>query len=232
MPRLQMHRIIFLALSSLVVTGPAHAALFAGAIPGAGLIHVQSSSLRGRKFIHLVRQHTDFSCGAAALATILRYSYHRPVTEQEVLQGLYRVSNPVVVREQGFSLMDIKRYVETLGMKGVGFKVSPSALHRLKVPSIVLLNLNGYEHFVVLRRVKGNVAYLADPALGQRTVPLSEFEHDWNGIIFAVLGAGFDPRNVLLRPRGPVSVSGNAAQQTLAGPSRMVDFGYSASVLF
>lgn len=229
--RLQMHRAFFLIVSGLAA-GSVSAALFSGVVPGAGLIHVQSGSLRSQKFVHLVRQHTDFSCGAAALATILRYSYHRPVTEQEVLQGLYRVSNPKVVREQGFSLMDIKRYVEVLGMKGVGFKVPASALPRLKVPSIVLLNLNGYEHFVVLRRVRGQVAYLADPALGQRSVPLGEFAHDWNGIIFAVLGAGFDPHNVLLRPRGPVGVSDKTMQQVVADRSRVVDFGYSTSVLF
>src|SRR3546814_18247994 len=40
-------------------------------------------SWKDLKFTNLVRQQTDFSCGAAALATIFHYAYGRATTEQQ-----------------------------------------------------------------------------------------------------------------------------------------------------
>lgn len=224
-----MNRILRSLLCLFCFVPAVHAATFAGVIPGAGLIHVQSHSLRSLRFVHLVRQRTDFSCGAAALATILRYGYHRDVTEQGILQGLYQVSDPAVVRKEGFSLMDIKRYVARIGLQGAGFRVNAAALPRIKVPTIVLLNLGGYEHFVVLRKVVGDTVFLADPALGQRTVSVAEFTSEWNGIIFAVLGHGYDPRTILRHPRPPLGVSQLAAARAATG-ANMLDFGINAGL--
>lgn len=223
--RVQMHKLLR-GLVVLALAAPAApAATFTGVVPGAGLIHLQSGSIRGQRFVHLVRQHTDFSCGAAALATILRYAYHRPVTEQQVLQGLYQVSNVALVQQKGFSLMNIKRYVERIGLKGAGFRIPPEALSRIKVPVIVLLNLRGYEHFVVLRRERAGMVYLADPALGKRIVPVAQFKHEWDGIIFAVLGPGYDPHNLLLRPRPPLHVNAAMGQAAWLRGTGMVEFG-------
>jgi predicted double-glycine peptidase len=36
----------------------------------------------GRRYRNVVRQHTDYSCGAAALATILRHAYHLQTDER------------------------------------------------------------------------------------------------------------------------------------------------------
>ncbi|MHB1951519.1 MAG: C39 family peptidase [Acidiferrobacteraceae bacterium] len=213
------------------LTSRAHAVAFGGVVPGAGVVQVHLRTLRGERFVHIVRQHTDFSCGAAALATILRYGYDRGVTEQEVLQGLFRVSNPEVVREKGFSLMDLKRYVATIGLRGVGFRIRTGALYRLKVPVIVLLDISGYEHFVVLRRVLADRVYVADPALGERVMPLDRFLHDWDHIIFAVVGNGFDPRTLLLRPRAPVAVSDQGAREAMVN-AQLIEFGFQNAGMF
>ena len=230
MLRFQMHKLLR-GLLVLALTGTtAHAATFTGVIPGAGLIHLRSGSIKGQRFVHMVRQHTDFSCGAAALATILRYAYHRPVTEQQVLQGLYRVSDVALVRKKGFSLMDIKSYVSTIGLRGAGFRIAPAALSRIKVPVLVLLDLHGYEHFVVVRRERDGQVYIADPALGKRMLPVAEFNKDWDGIIFAVIGRGYDPHNVLLRPRPPLGVSPATVQQVRMQGLRMAEFGINTGL--
>ncbi|WP_308390022.1 hypothetical protein [Acidithiobacillus sp. AMEEHan] len=91
------------------------AAAFGNIIPGAGVIHVPVRSMVDMHFIHVIRQHTDFSCGAASLATILKYAFGQDVTEESVMKGLFTVSNPAVVRKVGFSLLDIKNYVEKIG---------------------------------------------------------------------------------------------------------------------
>src|SRR3954454_18291549 len=57
-----------------------------------------------RAFRATVHQQYDFSCGSAALATLLTYHYGRPVTEQQVFQVMYQNGNQARIREVGFSM--------------------------------------------------------------------------------------------------------------------------------
>lgn len=205
---------------------------FGNIVPGAGVIERSVISMRDARYTDMVRQHTDYSCGAASLATILKYAYGRDVTEQEILRGMLAVSDPALVRRKGFSLLDIKHYVETLGMQGMGYQVPPQMLPQVKVPTIVLLNIKGYEHFVVLKKVAGDQVYVADPALGNRTIPLKAFVQGWNGIIFAVIGKGYDTHTVLLDTVPPLSARRLLTVMAPTAPVHFVDFGYANVVLF
>ena len=67
-------------------------------------------------------QNWDLSCGAAALAILLRYEFGEPVTEREIARGLMRrseyVAHPELLQvREGFSLLDLKRYVESYGVQ-------------------------------------------------------------------------------------------------------------------
>ena len=67
-------------------------------------------------------QSWDLSCGAAALAILLRYEFGEPVTEKEIARGLMRRSEYVAHPElleirEGFSLLDLKRYVNGYGVQ-------------------------------------------------------------------------------------------------------------------
>lgn len=157
------------------------------------------------KFDDVVAQRTDFSCGAAALATIFNYAYGKHTTEGQVLVNMLKIADPKVVRDKGFSLLDMKHYVHAIGMTGAGFKVDYSALSDLKVPGIVLLNIRGYKHFAVIRKVTDDDVQLADPALGNRVMSRTAFEKAWNGIVFVVLGNGYDPASPLKNPPPPLS---------------------------
>lgn len=204
---------------------------FDGVIPGAGIVTKQVQSMRELRFADLVRQETDFSCGAAALATVLRYGYRRNVTEKDVLEGMMAISDPEVVRQRGFSLLDMKRYVKQLGMRGRGYRVGMKGVKLLKIPTIILLDIRGYKHFVVLKKVVGDDVFLADPALGNKVIPISELENNWNGIAFAVIGRGFDRQTVLLKPRGVPTVR----RFQLAAPltdADLLEFGFSHADLF
>ena len=106
---------------------------------------------------------------------------------------MFKVADPDVVREKGFSLLDMKRYVQAVGMQAEGYKVDYAALADLRVPGIVLLSTRGYKHFVVLRKVSGDHVSIGDPALGNRVLTRRAFEREWNGIVFVVMGEGFDP---------------------------------------
>jgi uncharacterized protein len=70
-------------------------------------------------------QSWDLSCGAAALAILLRYEFGEPVTEKEIARGLMRraeyVTHPELLQmREGFSLLDLKRYVQGYGVQPVG----------------------------------------------------------------------------------------------------------------
>ena len=150
--------------------------------PAAGLEPVRS--LLELRRDRVVVQGYDISCGAAALATLLTYQHGDPVPEQEIANGLIRreeyLENPELVRaRQGFSLLDLKRFVEGRGYNGRGFgQVTLKELLAL-APAIVPVRLKGYEHFVVFRGMSGNRVLLADPAWGNRTLRVERFTAAW-----------------------------------------------------
>jgi predicted double-glycine peptidase len=171
--------IAFLAVSLLAVSATAIAS------------PAQVRSLLERRQHNVVLQQYDLSCGAAALATILRYQHGERLTERDVAIGLVSrdvyLENPAVLRQRsGFSFLDMNRYTDQLGLDGQAFgSVGYEDLLAL-APAIVPLRLHGYNHFVVFRgAVDGNVV-LADPAYGNRTMTEERFVRSW--IEYADLG--------------------------------------------
>src|SRR5690554_2688055 len=159
---------VLMALAATVAAPAALAAdvQFAGVLPNGALFTRPVESMTEGRFRHLVRQQTDYSCGAAALATILRYAYRLDADEATVIEGMMMVSEPEVVRARGFSLLDIKHYVESLGMRGRGYRVDEERLRSLRVPAIVLMDVAGFRHFVVLKQVMGDTVEIGDTMLG------------------------------------------------------------------
>lgn len=200
--------------------------------PGGGVVHKKIISIREQRFVNVVPQQTDFSCGAAALATILKYAYGRDITEQSVMTDLFKVSDPELVRQKGFSLLDIKRYVQAIGMRGRGYELSAEKLKDIKVPTLVLLNLKGYKHFVVLKKVVDGQAYVADPALGNKIYELDQFKSMWNGIVFAIIGAGFNRESVLLNPPQALTARNLMPRNRMLTNAELLDFGFSHADLF
>jgi predicted double-glycine peptidase len=132
----------------------------------------------------VVVQNWDLSCGAAALATLLNYQHGDMIPERRVALGLMRrdayVANPDLVRfRHGFSLLDLKRYVDERGYEGVGFGKLTLEDAIENAPIMLPVNFNGYNHFVVFRGIQGNRVLLADPAYGNRTLTVEQFEAAW-----------------------------------------------------
>lgn len=206
---------------------------FDGVLPGGAPYITHVESMQEGRYHSMVRQHTDYSCGAAALATILRYAYHVDVDETIVIQGMMEVSDPAIVRQRGFSLLDIKHYVELLGMRGRGYKVDEARLRTLRIPGLVLMNVNGFTHFVVLKQVHDNTAELADPILGNRSMPLADFIKSWpSHVVFVVIGSDFDRNTVLLQPVVKPSARALFARQGPITNAELLDFGFTNADLF
>lgn len=133
---------------------------------------------------NIVLQQFDLSCGAAALATILRYQHGESLTERDVAIGLISrdiyIEDPDVIRLRGgFSLLDMNRYTERLGYDGRALgSVTYDDLLDL-APVIVPVRLHGYNHFVVFRGAFGDNVMLGDPAFGNRTMSRHRFIESW-----------------------------------------------------
>ena len=155
---------------------------------------------------NVTTQEWDLSCGAAALATILNYQHGDPVSEREIATRMMGrteyLENPMLVRlRQGFSLLDLKRFVDDRGYNGVGLGRLTFNHLLARAPIIIPINTNGYQHFVVFRGALGNRVLLADPAFGNRTMLRSNFDIVW--INFQEIGhVGFvvDRKDGLIPP--------------------------------
>lgn len=141
---------------------------------------------------HLVHQMYDYSCGSAALATILNYHLGEEFKERQVIQGLLQYGNSEKIAEKrAFSLLDMKKFVDVLGYKGVGYKASYEDLETLDVPCILPIKLFGYRHFAVLKGIYKGHVFLADPWRGNISFSKSEFMDKWyKNVIFIVHAKG------------------------------------------
>ena len=150
------------------------------------------SSYSERRFLRTLKQQADFSCGSAALATLLTYHYARPSAERDVLTDMVAHGDRAQIETQGFSLLDMRNYLARQGLSSGGYRLTLDKIAEVRVPGIVLINHNGYNHFVVLEGLHEGRVLLADPSVGTRAMDVATFEKEWNGVLFLIRdGADF-----------------------------------------
>ena len=176
-------------LLSLALAGPAAAQSVMLGPNALGDFQGRVRSVEELKFAGVIRQRFDFSCGSAALATLLTHHYGDAQSEASVFQGMWKDGDRAQIRKLGFSLLDMKRWLEARGLRANGFKVSLDEVAKAGVPGIALITLNGYRHFVVVKGVANGEVLVGDPALGLRSVPAAEFKSSWNGVYFILESA-------------------------------------------
>jgi predicted double-glycine peptidase len=196
-------------------------------VNGAPTLSARPVSWKAMKFNDLVRQQTDFSCGAAVMATIFNGAYGHQTTERQVLVNMLKVADPDTVRQKGFSLLDMKTYARSVGMNAEGYRIDYPALAKLEIPVVVLIDVRGYKHFVVVRKVFGDRIAIGDPALGNRTMTRAQFERAWNNIAFVVIGAGYDPDNALVDPAPPLSARELLRATASLPATEAAEFGFA-----
>ncbi len=158
---------------------------FAGG--GNGLFSLPVDSLKQVRFATVVHQRQDWSCGSAAVATLLTYHYHHPMTEEQALEAMFAHGNQAKIRKEGFSMLDMKLFLESLGYRANGFQTSLDRLASVKVPAIVIIHDRGYDHFVVVKGMHNDNVLLGDPARGNRVVSRADFDAMWRSRIMFVV---------------------------------------------
>lgn len=116
------------------------------------------------------RQQDQMDCGATCLRMVCKH-YGRNIP----IQQLRRYSQ---VTKSGVNLLGISEAAERLGFRTQGLKVSLDQLRQLSLPGILHWKQN---HFVVLYKIKKQIYYISDPAMGLRALSEQEFLDGWFG---------------------------------------------------
>lgn len=161
---------------------------------GSARLNVPLQSAKERRDRGVVKQQYDYSCGSGALATLLTYGLDDPISEQDILTQILAAltkDEEALRKKKGLSLLDLQGVAESRGHKAQGFRLTADALPKIQRPVMVFIRPQGYEHFAVLKGVRNDRAYLADPSLGNIRMPLYQFLHMWlddkgKGIVFVV----------------------------------------------
>jgi predicted double-glycine peptidase len=151
--------------------------------------------LTGMKYRNVVHQAYDYSCGSAALTTILDYYLGRRFQERQVMEGLLHYGeSDRIIKRRGFSMLDMKRLVTALGYPAGGFKAEIGDLIELDHPAIVPIHYAGFKHFVVVREIRNGRVYIADPSQGNITFTLDTFKKKWDqNVLFVVFPGNSKP---------------------------------------
>ena len=204
---MRTHAVVLASLCALLAA-PAGAGAAALDLQG---MRVPVASIKQLRFQQTLHQKYDFSCGSAALATLLTYHYGVKVSEQAVFEQMYQHGNQAKIRAEGFSLLDMQRYLASRGMRADGFELPLHELIKAALPAIVLITEKGYRHFVVIKGARDGRVLIGDPASGTRAMAQGAFEAIWvNRLLFVIhdvpgqpdFNAGIDGRAA---PRAPLA---------------------------
>jgi predicted double-glycine peptidase len=195
-----------------------------------GAYTVPATTMREARYSAMIRQQYDFSCGSAALSTLLSFHYRFPVSEQTVFEEMFERGEQEKIKKEGFSLLDMKRYLEAHGYEADGFEAPLAKLASAEIPAIVLINDNGYNHFVVVKGIRDQRVLIGDPSGGTRALTQEKFESIWvNQILFIISNhqdvAGFNlAADWRVAVRAPL---GNGIDRQGIGQSMLPKFGNS-----
>ena len=140
------------------------------------------------KFHHIVHQAFDYSCGSAALVTIMNFDLGLDVKEKDAMEGMMQFGEKEkIIARRGFSLLDMKRYLKSVGIDGAGYRGEIEDLLPLQHPALVPIDFGGSKHFVVVRGIKDGLVYIADPSAGNIVFSQKKFAAMWDRNTFFVV---------------------------------------------
>ncbi|HMA67226.1 MAG TPA: C39 family peptidase [Desulfosalsimonadaceae bacterium] len=150
------------------------------------------------RFKHVTKQEFDYSCGSAALATLLNFSLGESLSEKQVIRGMMKHGDKEQIKKlRAFSLLDMKRLCNVLGYDAAGYRAEEKDLKNPEHwPCIAPIEVYGYRHFVVVKGIHDGHVFMADPFRGNVSQTLEHFLSSWyENVIFIVKAAAEKPRH-------------------------------------
>lgn len=128
-------------------------------------------NLHWRRRLPLIRQTESAECGVACLAMVAGWHGYR--IDLPSLRARFNVST------QGMTFVHLMECAQNLKLTGRAVRLELEELSQLTVPCILHWDLN---HFVVLKRVRGNEIELHDPARGAVNMSLVQANRHFTGV--------------------------------------------------
>jgi len=169
------------------------------------LIAKRVESWTERKEKNVVMQKKDFSCGAAVLATMIKYYWGGHTSEEVLIKELDEMLTAEELKdriENGLTMTDLRKLAVRQGYQATIGRLSFKKLTESKIPLIVGVITEDYDHFVLFRGYDGRWVYLADPSRGNIRVPAQKFVDDWQQNMALVVAK----KNSKPRPTSPLHV--------------------------
>ena len=126
--------------------------------------------------VPMIMQMEALECGAACLTMVMAY-YNKWIP-------LEQVRYDCGVSRDGSNAKNVLLAARNYGFDARGYRFEPDSLKKEgEFPCIIHWNFN---HFVVLDGFRGNKAVLNDPARGEVSVSMKEFDESFTGIVLMV----------------------------------------------
>ena len=142
-------------------------------------------SYGSRVKVPTILQMEATECGAASLAMILAH--------YDLWIPLEKLRQECGVNRDGSKASCVLRAAKNRNCNAKGYKLKVDDLLGLvpENPFTMIIHWE-FNHFVVLEGIKNGIAYLNDPAMGRRTVPIDEFRTSYTGVAMMIEpGEGF-----------------------------------------
>lgn len=123
------------------------------------------------KYIDVVKQTYEESCGASALATLFNlYGFN---TNEKVLIEKLETTDVVTFN-------DLQKVALTFEFNSKGYKISKEIFEDINVPVIArIVRKMDYPHFVVVQNLDKNSVIILDPNAGKFVISKREFYSYW-----------------------------------------------------
>ncbi len=146
---------------------------------------------------NIVMQRREYTCGAAVLATMIRYYWKENISEHKLLRDLDEMLSQEDIADRlvnGLTITDLRQLAVRNGFLATIGRLSFKQLTESKIPLIVAIKTNEYMHFVIFREFDGQWVYLADPARGNIRIPAAQFTQEWQkNTVLVVIKKGGQP---------------------------------------
>ena len=156
--------------------------LLSGCASSSGVGEIEFKTWQEMQVENVVMQNQDYSCGAAALSTLLTYFFEDNVSEAAIISSIVSRSSEAqkeVIRNNGFSMTELRDEAIRLGYEAEIDTFPLDRIHKFPIPMIVYVEKHGFKHFAVLKGVRNGEAFLADPSRGNMQLHFDVFVEEW-----------------------------------------------------
>ncbi|HEY9701170.1 MAG TPA: cysteine peptidase family C39 domain-containing protein [Allocoleopsis sp.] len=146
------------------------------------------------RYENVVGQADWFTCGAASIATLLKYYYGIDTTESEILNLAIKAMEGTGKdpRKNGLTLLSMQQALTGKNIRSKGLKISPQDLKNYfqKGGLPLILHVTKPQlHYIVAIGMINDWLIIADPSWGRRILPLNTLIQDkgFEGIVLITI---------------------------------------------